>query len=119
QDISSDNSTSTYTFVLKNGITFSDGQPVTAKDVLFSMYVLSDPMYDASSTFYTMKIQGLAEYRLQATADLLEQLQEQSAAIIEAGIATGENGEMVINPADGIAAEEQEKFWSYFEASGE
>jgi peptide/nickel transport system substrate-binding protein len=72
QEISDDKSTSTYTFILKNGITFSDGKPVTAKDVLFSMYVLSDPMYDGSSTFYTMNIQGMNEYRLQTSADVLK-----------------------------------------------
>ena len=64
-DISADNSISTYTFVLKNGIKFSDGTPVTAKDVLFSIYVYSDPMYDGASTFYAMNIQGMSEYRLQ------------------------------------------------------
>ena len=58
QEVSADNSTSTYTFILKNGITFSDGKPVTAKDVLFSIYVLCDPAYDGISTFYTMNIQG-------------------------------------------------------------
>ncbi|HHT88597.1 MAG TPA: hypothetical protein GX002_06280, partial [Clostridiales bacterium] len=46
------------------------------------MYVLSDPMYDGSSTFYTMNIQGINEYRLQTSADVLEAVD----AILEAGI---------------------------------
>ncbi|MDD4112252.1 MAG: ABC transporter substrate-binding protein [Herbinix sp.] len=114
QEISADNSTSTYTFVLKNKLTFSDGQPITAKDVLFSMYVLSDPMYDGSSTFYTMNIQGINEYRLQTSADILKTVD----AIIEAGITAGDDGSMVINPADGVTAEQQEKFWSYLDEAG-
>lgn len=115
QDISDDNSTSTYTFVLKNKLTFSDGKPITAKDALFSMYVLSDPMYDGSSTFYTMKIQGINEYRLQTSADILEAVD----AIIEAGIKPGDDGSMVINPANGVTIEQQEKFWSYLPEGGE
>jgi peptide/nickel transport system substrate-binding protein len=114
QEISSDNSTSTYTFILKNKLTFSDGQPITAKDVLFSMYVLSDPMYDGSSTFYTMNIQGINEYRLQTSADVLEAVD----AILEAGITSGDDGSMVINPADGVTLEQQEKFWSYLDEAG-
>lgn len=113
-DVSGDNSSSTYTFVLKNGIKFSDGQPVTAKDVLFSMYVFSDPVYDGASTFYTMNIQGLNEYRFQTSADVLESVD----AIIEAGITPAEDGTYTINPAEGVSAEQQEKFWSYLDEAG-
>ena len=114
QEISADNSTSTYTFVLKNKLTFSDGQPITAKDVLFSMYVLCDPKYDGSSTFYTMNIQGMKEYRLQTSADTLAMVDK----ILAAGIQNGENNTLVINPADGVTMEQQEKFWSYYDAAG-
>ena len=55
--------TVTYDFTLKDGITFSDGEPVTVDDVLFSMYVLSDPTYDGSSTFWNLPIVGMEEYR--------------------------------------------------------
>ncbi len=54
-----------YTFVLKNGITFSDGVPLTMNDVLFNMYVYLDPAYTGSTTMYSTKIVGLQEYRLQ------------------------------------------------------
>ena len=33
----------TYEFVIKNGIKFSDGEPLTIKDVLFNLYVYLDP----------------------------------------------------------------------------
>ena len=55
--------TVTYDFTLKEGITFSDGEPLTVDDVLFSMYVLSDPTYDGSSTFWNLPIVGMKEYR--------------------------------------------------------
>ena len=52
-----------YDFDLRDDMTFSDGEPLTADDVIFSMYVLCDPTYDGSSTFYSIPIKGLEEYR--------------------------------------------------------
>ncbi len=57
--------TITYTFVLKNGILFSDGHPLTMEDVLFNFYVYLDPVYTGSSTLYSTEILGLSEYRTQ------------------------------------------------------
>ncbi|MBP8988635.1 MAG: hypothetical protein KBG64_00265 [Clostridia bacterium] len=114
QEVAADKSTSTYTFVLKNGITFSDGEPVTAKDVLFSIYVLCDPLYDGASTFYTMKIQGMDEYRMQTSTEVLKEVE----AILAAGIDTAEDGSMIINPAEGVSMEKQEAFWSYLDEAG-
>ncbi len=54
-----------YTFVLKNGIKYSDGQPLTMEDVLFNLYVYLDPVYTGSATIYSTDIVGLAEYRNQ------------------------------------------------------
>ena len=54
-----------YTFVLKNGIVFSDGVPLTMNDVMFNLYEYLDPAYTGSTTMYSTKIQGLKEYRLQ------------------------------------------------------
>ena len=51
--------TTTYTFVLKNGILFSDGHPLTIEDVLFNLYVYLDPVYTGSSTMYSTDILGL------------------------------------------------------------
>ncbi len=54
-----------YTFVVKNGIKFSDGQPLTMEDILFNYYVYLDPVYTGSNTLYSTDIVGLAEYRTQ------------------------------------------------------
>ena len=59
------NKTTTYTFVLKNGIKFSDGHPLTMEDVLFNYYVYLDPVYTGSSTLYSTDIVGLSAYRTQ------------------------------------------------------
>ena len=55
----------TYQFILKNGIKFSDGKPLTMKDVLFNLYTYLDPAYTGSATIYSTKILGLDEYRTQ------------------------------------------------------
>ena len=55
----------TYYFVLKNDLKFSNGSPLTMKDVLFNLYVYLDPMYYGSSTIYSTEIVGLQEYRTQ------------------------------------------------------
>lgn len=64
--------TTTYKFVLKNNLKFSDGSPLTMKDVLFNIYVYLDPVYTGSSTMYSTEIIGLAEYRTQ-TRNINEQ----------------------------------------------
>lgn len=58
----------TYYFVLKNGIKYSDGMPLTMNDVLFNMYVYLDPVYTGSTTMYSTDIVGLQEYRTQNTS---------------------------------------------------
>ena len=64
-DITDNDGNTTYTFVLKNGILFSDGHPLTMEDVLFNYYVYLDPVYTGSSTLYSTDIIGLSEYRTQ------------------------------------------------------
>ena len=57
--------TTTYYFVLKNNVKFSNGSALTIKDVLFNLYVYLDPTYTGSSTIYSTDIVGLKEYRTQ------------------------------------------------------
>ena len=71
-----------YTFVLKNGLKFSDGVPLTMNDVLFNIYEYLDPSYTGSSTMYSTKILGLFEYRFQASYSGGNQ-EAESAAIEE------------------------------------
>ena len=66
--VENDDGTVSYYFVLKNGIKFSDGQPLTMEDVLFNYYVYLDPVYTGSNTLYSTKILGLQEYRTQTVS---------------------------------------------------
>lgn len=58
-----DDGTVTYDIKLRDDLKFSDGEPVTIDDVIFSMYVFLDPTYDGSVTMYSNPIVGLEEYR--------------------------------------------------------
>ena len=79
-----------YTFVLKNGIKYSDGHPLTMEDVLFNLYVYLDPAYTGSATIYSTKIKGLSEYRTQektsGDSDSSQQIEEQANARAQARI---------------------------------
>ena len=55
--------TVTYDIKMRDDLKFSDGEPVTIDDVIFSMYVFLDPTYDGSVTMYSTPIVGLEEYR--------------------------------------------------------
>ena len=66
------NGTTVYQMVLKNNILFSDGQPLTAHDVLFNMYVYLDPAYTGSSTMYSTDIVGLRNYQMQEEGEISE-----------------------------------------------
>ncbi|MGI5887774.1 MAG: ABC transporter substrate-binding protein [Oscillospiraceae bacterium] len=69
-----DDGTVYYDFTLKDGLTFSDGEPVTVDDIIFTFYVLCDPTYDGSSTLFSQPIEGLEEYRtgMSTLFDLIE-----------------------------------------------
>ena len=58
-----DDGTVVYDFTLRDDSKFSDGEPLTADDVIFSMYVFADPTYDGAATFYTLPIKGMEDYR--------------------------------------------------------
>ena len=65
QQTNSGKTETVYTFVIKNGLKFSDGVPLTMNDVMFSIYENLDPVYTGSSTMYSIKIKGLSQYRTQ------------------------------------------------------
>ncbi len=86
--VENDDGTNTYRFVLKNGIKFSDGHPLTMEDVLFNYYVYLDPVYTGSNTLYSTDILGLSEYRTQtvgsASDDSDELISSQAASRAQA-----------------------------------
>lgn len=67
-----------YDITLRNDLVFSDGEPVTIDDLIFSLYVLCDPAYNGTNRLREMPIQGLKDYRLNniSLSALLAQLGE-------------------------------------------
>lgn len=87
--------TTTYYFVLKNNVKFSDGSALTIKDVLFNLYVYLDPVYTGSSTIYSTDIVGLQEYRTQQADEeeqerFMEQFQIEATTRIESLVTAAE-----------------------------
>ena len=101
--VQNDDGTVDYNIKIRDDIVFSDGTPMTIDDVIFNMYVLSDPTYDGSSTFYAVPIEGMVEYR--AGMELLSNM------IVAAG---PDNTDFTYWTED-----EQKAYWDAFWAAGE
>ncbi len=61
----SDSEHTTYEFLIKNGMKYSDGNDLTVMDVLFNYYVYLDEAYIGSNTLYSTDIVGLNAYHTQ------------------------------------------------------
>ncbi len=71
-----------YHFKLRDDVVFSDGTPLTADDVIFTYYVLSDPSYDGGLTLYSTPIKGMKNYR--ANSSVAESITaEEVAALVK------------------------------------
>lgn len=77
--------TADYHITLRDDIFFSDGEPVTIDDLIFSMYVFADPDYDGDAVFHTVPITGIDSYRTGLPANLYDKYEELATAIYEAG----------------------------------
>ena len=51
-----------YTIKLKKNLKFSDGSPLTTKDIAFTYKVMADPSYDGPMSYYVDKIVGYKDY---------------------------------------------------------
>jgi peptide/nickel transport system substrate-binding protein len=53
----------TYTFHLRPGLKFSDGSPLTAEDVAFTLTILHDKAYDGETNIFEAHIKGGQAYK--------------------------------------------------------
>ena len=88
-----------YNLTLKEGEKFSDGEPITIDDVIFTMYVLCDPTYDGGITFYALPVEGMEEYR--------GGMDSRGNAIFAAG-----DGGYAEN--DNFTEDQYNEFWDYY-----
>lgn len=57
-----------YRIVLKEGVCFADGTPITADDVIYSLKTISDDDYSGPGKVHNMAIRGMDEYHTQILA---------------------------------------------------
>lgn len=78
--------TTKYTARLRVGMKFSDGEPVTADDVIFTYYTFLDPSYVGSTTLASYPIVGLKDYQTQTTSEVYDKYFQMFEDIYAAGM---------------------------------
>ncbi len=106
-----DADTTTYTARIRDDLTFSDGVPVTADDIIFSYYVYLDTAYMGSTTLNSYDIQGLKDYRTQTTSDVYDKYADLAQQIYAAG------ADHVWADTDAWTQEMQENYWTAMEST--
>jgi len=102
--------TTKYTAKLRVGMKFSDGQPVTADDIIFTYYTFLDPSYVGSTTLASYDIVGLKDYQTQTTSEVYDKYAQIAADIFAAGV----DHEWV--DTDAWSKEQQDDFWARLKA---
>jgi len=88
-----------YNITMRDDIKFSDGEPMTIDDAIFSLYVFCDPTYDGSSTMSSLPIVGIEEYK-----SGMSSLFDIAIARMAADAAAPAEGEEAAAPAEGEEA---------------
>lgn len=110
-DPAEDGSTTTYTITLRDDLKFSDGEPLTADDVIFNMYVYADPAYAGSTTFSAMAIQGMQDYRTQTSSEVHDKYASFFDDIVAAG------PDYTVAEGDGFSQELYDAVWNQLNAA--
>lgn len=96
----------TYKWTLRNNVKFSDGEKLTADDVIFSYYVFCDPSYAGSTTLSSLPIIGLQNYRTQTSDEVYAKYE----ALFDTIYAAGEDHEW--SSSDSWTKEQQDAVWA-------
>lgn len=95
-----------YTWTIRDDVMFSDGEVMTADDIIFTYYAFSDPSYDGSSSLYSAPIVGMQDYRTQTSSEVYDKYKAMYDEIFAAG------PDYVATDADAFTAEVQEAMWN-------
>ncbi len=101
----------TYTAKIREDLKFSDGEPVTADDLIFTYYVYLDPSYVGSTTLNSYPIIGLNDYRTQTSSDVYEKYAKLADDLYAAG------QDHVWAEGDAWTKEQQDDFWTNLNAN--
>ena len=98
--------TTKYTAKLRDDLKFSDGEPVTADDVIFTYYTYLDPAYAGSTTLGSYGILGVDAYKTQVPEAGLEKIQPVFDAILAAGLG------YEVKEGDAFTKEQYDAYWT-------
>jgi peptide/nickel transport system substrate-binding protein len=79
----------TYGYKMREDLKFSDGEPVTIDDVIFTYYVYLDPAYNGSTSLKSYDIVGLQAYLTQIPEANVEEVSAIAEAVKAAFAANG------------------------------
>ena len=79
----------TYGYKMRDNLKFSDGEPVTIDDVIFTYYVYLDPSYTGSTSLKSYDIVGLKAYLTQIPEANVEEISAAADALKAAFAANG------------------------------
>ena len=98
----------TYSYKMREDLKFSDGEPVTIDDVIFTYYVYLDPAYNGSTTLSSYDILGLQAYRTQIPEANVEEVSAAADAVKAAFAANG--AEYAVAEGDAFTQEIFDKY---------
>ena len=78
-----------YTAKIREDLKFWDGEPVTAKDILFTYYTYLDPTYVGSTSLSSYDIDGLLNWRTQTSDEVYAKYEALAAKMLEDGRGEG------------------------------
>lgn len=91
--VKNDDGTTTYTMKLREDLKWSDGEPLTADDIIFTYYVYCDPAYVGPTTLSSYKIVGLQDYLTQTTSEVYAKYEEIFNAVLKDGEKAGKDAD--------------------------
>ncbi len=98
----------TYGYKMREDLKFSDGEPVTIDDVIFTYYVYLDPSYTGSTSLKSYDILGLKAYLTQIPEANVEEISAAADALKAAFAANGP--EYKVAESDGFPQEIYDKY---------
>ena len=102
----------TYSYKMREDLKFSDGEPVTIDDVIFTYYVYLDPAYNGSNTLSSYDILGLKAYQTQIPEANLDAVNAVADAVKAAGFGyTLKEGDVFTQEAYDTYYVAAEKLW--------
>ncbi len=99
---------SLYRIALKEGISFTNGEPITSADVLFCAHILSTRLYDGPYSLSDVDIPGMQEYHTQIPGGVKEKAEKMAAAGINS------DGTCPAN----VDEAEWKDVWQYYDEAG-